>query len=403
MNYFFHPNVCHVCKSTGNLIECRCRMISYCSEAHMITHSIEHKYSCIANLNDYKILRNNRTLTLNEWVSFKQEKLQIMRHTLERTLTLHETSMFLYAKSCLVCHTQENLTSCESCYSVYVCPDHTLREHKCSELLLSVELEHYYIYSFAQSNKVPMEYLNFDKDAIHDMNMFVELCLQYNGPKCLRKLYQYCHSDIFSTPLTLIHVMLQAQLSFDVGEDNEFVIHVISEKPVPSYYNTAWEIILHELIPDTILRIIIIVLNSWDSYRYKYNMCKTCRDENKLLRYEEFYIPYHQFMNHVLFPKPDVIIVLDTEFGNEEAWTEIITDFQRQSCPLILTTSSEVEAKNNIILIQKVLGSHAKLIINEKNKFASFKPCRDYKSDSVSYRNQYLTVYRDLENPSESI
>ncbi|XP_032677124.1 uncharacterized protein LOC116846862 [Odontomachus brunneus] len=405
-DYYFHPNVCHVCKMTmRNLLECSCGMISYCSMSHMIWHLIEHKWICnaIVTLSQKRNLRNTRSLTLSEWVSFKKENLQALKSITIRDAILYEKQMFMRAKSCLYCHTQERLTPCKHCNSVYSCPEHSLAIHDCAQLKLSMSLDQHYLLYINRESRFPTEHLNFDKAAVHDMNKFITSCLRQDGVKCLREFYNYIHSDIFSGPLTLIYAMLQAQLVFNVETKERVVVHILSKSNIPAYNFSAWEIVSHELIPDSAaLHVITIGPNVLMKDKYAYETCTTCKNKKKLLISSDCRVLYHNYMKDPLYIKPNIIIIFNMQLRNEDASTEIIKTCQSEGCPVILTATSKIEANNNVTFIQEVLGPHVNPIVNEKNKFASLRPHRNDENNLVVYHNQYLTVYRDLKDSSDS-
>lgn len=73
---------------------------------------------------------------------------------------------------------------------------------------------------------------------------------------------------------------------------------------------------------------------------------------------------------------------------------------QREHCPVLLTSLSEIGTQRNIIKIQQILGLHLAPIFNNINKFPSYRPY--YISDCMYFPQQYLIVYQNLGSSNRS-
>ncbi|XP_032677196.1 uncharacterized protein LOC116846901 [Odontomachus brunneus] len=90
-NNFFHPNLCHVCKSTeqNKLRPCmKCKMIFYCSENHRLFDQVEHKDICqaIENVIKQKDIWSSRKMNPKEWINFRGSNVDALKSMLQRKL-----------------------------------------------------------------------------------------------------------------------------------------------------------------------------------------------------------------------------------------------------------------------------------------------------------------------------
>lgn len=401
-NSFFHPNICHICKDVGNLIECPlCGMISYCNENHLMLHQEKHNEICkaIIELNRDRNIRDSRYMSPDEWLNFKKGNVRSIGRLLQRDLKPYEKRMFLSAKSCIVCRTQSNLSACESCMSIYVCHNHKLTEkHACVELRLSLSLDWHYVYHTQDNRKISAEYMYLNRKVVRDMRTFIRYSSLNIGPNYTWSPKDYILTDDFTGPLTLYYGMLQAQLFDHMIEDRpSMIVHLLIEQHITPNTFAAWEIILHEMSRDAKLVIVSIGPKLWER-TYDYELCPICRSEFKTLISDDWCMLYSEFVKSVYYIKPDVILAYDVELWNQEATTTILQAIQRQNCPLLLTAKTKSKADDNITLIREILGSNVTPIVNDKNKFASLRPHRDDENDSVFYRNQYLAIFLNLNN-----
>ncbi|XP_019699289.1 uncharacterized protein LOC105188291 [Harpegnathos saltator] len=302
-NKFFHPNVCHVCKTTERLTECLlCRMISYCSEEHRIMHRPQHIDICeaVILLNMYWRAYISRSKTLEEWILFKKTYLLRIKDELQRDLMPYEEQMFLFAKSCYICHKQDILiVGCKICVSVNVCLDHFFYDfvHCCRFLRFCLDMDIYNSYTKYES--IPENLLNINIEYIHDMQSFIESASQSSETVHTWSYSDYIHSDEFSKPLTLFHTLRQANLLHLLSSCSCFVIHIIIGSGIEEHSLLAWESILHQLGPNTTLHIEVV-----DPYLrrktvpYNPQICNHCVLNNK--HFQVFhYLPEPAFSNPI--------------------------------------------------------------------------------------------------------
>ncbi|XP_032670978.1 uncharacterized protein LOC116844022 [Odontomachus brunneus] len=242
-NNFFHPNICHICKSNnyGNLIKCnKCYMISYCSEKHKQKDLEQHEQFC-AYIMEYLEWDNSTELLLRhfgtfEWTESRKKFLSEITQRLPRRLEPYEMQMIIFAKSCRICHQQINIYPCEECYSDNFCIVHMqdfVKNHasKCEKLLLGLNLdilniiptEFKRLIEFPNQSKPPGDMYEFVNNCVHCSYRDLDNC-----NRVFTKFAYFC-SDYVSGPFTLFDGMRKAQLyRLPNMAGPQFVIHVIS-------------------------------------------------------------------------------------------------------------------------------------------------------------------------------
>ncbi|XP_032677183.1 uncharacterized protein LOC116846896 [Odontomachus brunneus] len=399
-NDFFHPNLCHVCKSAGQskLSRCmKCKMVFYCSENHRLLDEMEHKEICqaIENVIEQKNIWDSRNMNPEEWAIFRWSNVNALKSTLQRRLRRNETEIFLNAKSCFICREQHNIDICHVCKSINMCSDHKSlsKSHKCAMRELFLEIN---IFTANMNKDLPIpERLLHLKPTTNNMKSFIEESLDYSESTNRWPLKFYIYSENLSKPLTLLYGMNVANLLPHLSMHDTFVIHIIGENFEFWKSLSAWEIMLHELSHITNLIIIMKDPRLWDN-TINIQLCDICTRNQKTLLYESIAKEYHEYTERSIYGTADVIIGYDVELQNNQITMLNLQAMQREHCPVLLTSSSTIMTQYNIINIRNMLKFHLEPIFNNINKFPSYRPVMDYKRDTVVFPHQYLIVYQDL-------
>ncbi|XP_014471386.1 PREDICTED: uncharacterized protein LOC106742704 [Dinoponera quadriceps] len=403
-NKFFHPNLCHVCKRRrlgAKLIKCdRCFLISYCSEEHRNLHLSQHHELCVAAEKFLKMNSGwfNRRLTMNEWLAAQNAFLLSVQQTIHRKCELYEEEMFLFARSCLICHKQTELYTCDSCFSADYCLDHLeefIQHHKqvCDNLILWLNLE-FTDKEIKSVMPLPWKFIRFpDKDKpFNDMVTFV---MQYVKDETdgLNEWFapDYICTDYVSGPLTLHHGMWEANLSHYLETESIYIIHVVAANSTDKNGLPAWEILLH-LLPKIKVLIIVMIGPELQMEFGMHNICPGCNINGKKLIYECCPMLYHDYVSNVMYRKPNIIVGFQATLKCGSSWPKSIQAMQTQNCPLLLTAYTLIAAKEEIDTVQQVLGTKPVLFVT--NKFKALRPIRSF--NSVIYRNAYLIIYKKL-------
>lgn len=299
-NFFFNPNVCHVCKTYKKILQScfGCNMIYYCSEEHRILHRPQHKDVCevIIYLSKYMNVRNTGSMTLEEWVKLKKNNVQYIKMMLGRVLEPYEKQMFLFPKSCLVCHTQENpCAPCRGCFSVNRCSNHNsvFGEHACSELRHCLEVHKFNMYINNRNKRLFTRFLSLDTDTLGDMESFIIYYRRNNGTTTPNWTHNdTLLSDEFSGPLTMLYAMHRAHL-FKLTNDM-FVVHIVTETSMDKRALSAWEINLHTFLRQAMLLIEVIGPELKNEYCLL-DTCKGCTHHENKYQYHCHPFLYHDY------------------------------------------------------------------------------------------------------------
>ncbi|XP_032681731.1 uncharacterized protein LOC116849062 isoform X1 [Odontomachus brunneus] len=405
-NDFFHPNICHFCKKTNNddLILCNnCYMISYCSDEHLLTDQPLHEVFC-SYLKTYTLIKYGhkwRSFRFSEpqWIQSRYEFLcEITKQFID--LTLHEINIIIFAKSCYLCHQQEFLYYCHTCYSENYCAEHVhnFSNHhssKCEALKLYLNLNIKNIYfNMYQFIRICTEFPD-DEKRVENMENFVMGYAQNSHHTNIREwIYsEYIYSDYASRSLTLYDGIKKAGL-LDTLDVEECVLHIISGGFVQKKYVYAWEILLHLLHRIKNLKVVLIG-KRLEVGRFNVLPCMNCIKRSLMFTFEIYSLFYDEFMLSPAFHPPNIIIAFQADFkALPWTWKNTLLVSQRIKCPYFLTAASQTIAEANIQIIQESINVEPKY--NAPNNFKSYVPCRLLSSDYIGYPNSHVIIYESL-------
>lgn len=398
-NRFFNPNICHVCKLTynENFIICnQCFMISYCSKKHRLLHLEQHTQICtvIANYLKKDLLWEINRSNQQEWLQSRKEFICIVKRQLSRDLEPYETQMIMFASSCLICHQQQNLRTCMTCYSTNYCSEHAKafesnHSSNCKELLLSLNLAIKVPYGV----KFKSKFSTFpDKNRpINDMNSFIQ---QYYRSRRQSKYLlgvDYFYTEYVSGPLTLYYGMKNAKLLHFL-RSHMCVIHIIMASPIDREYLPAWELLLHLLHQIKDLKIVLIGPKLNDESN-DIEICFGCNTRySQKLSFECYSMPYYKYADSVNYKQPDIVVGFQADLSDKKSFLKV----RDQDCPFLLTAKSKHTSCQNMSKLGMILNSSLYPVYHDENKFSSFRPCRDFENNGVSYCNKVLAVFRNL-------
>lgn len=228
-------------------------------------HQSQHEDICkaIGKMSETRSIWSTRGMTEDEWLKHKKENLQAVRTLLCRKLKPYEEQMFLFAKSCGVCHQQQDLKNvCSICLHVSGCEDHksTLIAHDCVQLKISLLL-HIYDFVEKQDVKISLSHLPSTMSEIVEHNnteVIVDRFVRKERLEFNWKFSDYIYSEAISGPLTVTYTIHRIHpLSF-FRQKETHVIHIIAGSLTDNQSLSAWEIPLHVLFPAAKITVIMI-------------------------------------------------------------------------------------------------------------------------------------------------
>lgn len=392
----FYPNACHVCKTTDQekLKTCfKCHMITYCSEVHRIMHQPEHQEICeaIRRISKTTDLWNSHGMSSDEWVEFKKENMRRIKQELCRNLEPYEEQMFLFAKSCFICHQQSNLFNiCKGCYCINSCIDHNLAniKHNCEGLLLSYILDVEYL----QHKEVITSKLFHYKISMCKFPINIESFVTRFGSDVARNYrfwspFDYYFCDWVSEPLTVCQI-IQNPRYFYFTKLPSFTVHIIASSNNTNNW-LAWELLLHMLADKVSLQIIVLGSELQNIDMPALRLCDTCISLGKSLSIKLCNESYKQYML-ASGDNADIIVGFNVELKNFENST--INTLRHQNRPLLLTSTSKDKTNDNLRILNESKVMFTVPHIRAKNSFRSYRPYRDYEIDRVFLRNKYLII-----------
>lgn len=406
-NKFFNPNICHVCKRRLETCQeffkvCECNMISYCSDEHKKIHQKQHHDLCdaILKVNGHKLLLDISNISIVEWVNIKKQLLKLVQAEVQRELEPYEVQMFLFVKSCFVCHTQPDREGfCKNCHCINYCNDHKyalhLHKHFCSQLELGLSLE-LDIIKLSNSEYPKMTFIdNFPNLDKHLCNM-LEFIKQYvlKPEQNTWFTYEFVCTDYMSGPLTVFYGITEMQLISDSSKKPKpFIIHIITAKFMDTFNLPAWELLIHLFNISLIVVMIEPKLNK-ELQNSTNTLCGLCERRSNTLLFEFYPLLYDDYVKTPSYKSPNLIVGFNVKFS--ENWSESIHTIQAQNCPLFLTTKSQLKAQKIIKDIYQVIMGDMVTAPCHVNKFCGYMPHRDSNTEYVYFLNKCLITYKNL-------
>ncbi|EFN86870.1 hypothetical protein EAI_01798 [Harpegnathos saltator] len=398
-NNFFYPDLCHVCKGTngGNLILCNeCLSISYCSVEHKHLHREDHTEFCV-NMKKFLRLRSKYekySPSRVDWVNSRRDLLRIMKKEMRRLLMPCEEEMIMFAKSCYVCFQEFDLKVCNICYSASYCEQHEqqflIKHNKhCPDLTFCLNLE-----MRLAGIKFDYDFSIFPDDMRHvdDMESFVKnYCCWVMFPEFWTSK-EYFYTDFVSTPLTVYYGMIKAEIDILNGHTQCFVCHVITSSYLEADYAAAWELLLHGLHEIKELTVVLIGLEP-KAENSCFDLCRKCKEHGRSLKFEFSRMLHHEYINNPLNKRPNVIIRFDVDLHDEVTLIDVLSSLR---CPNFFISTSESIAQEIKTTLRNLTEESYCPMYSRRNNFRSFQPRRDFKTGTIYYRNNYVTIYESF-------
>lgn len=448
----FYPNVCAFCFKQHEQtdfklwVSCEsCKIVSYCSESHMLKHKNVHKdfdrvLKEVLSVSPTKVdyfyelmnlvtAPNKRPLMLMSFIDEMSERLME-----SRGLHKAEEHMLKFLPHCEAC-TEVNpykLTKCQECLANF-CTNHqndleaTVRHAEfCSAYLQSFILEAYslafddvdLIALIIQSSSLREEISVFP-DSIYEFletqidfyrlfdtlvhpdhhQMSTDFKLEEN----ITDLRAFV-SEYLTKPLSLIYAIRK----LEIIPPEETVIHVIGSTAEEIKNLNQWEFLL-QWFPD--LRNLTIVfigkelsinsdnsenLEPYDPDNIIEETSITYASHGNQLHFQFsscLYKTYYEYSK--TFREPNFVIAYNPGLTVYSEWNEsllVLTNFQ---CPFIFTSYYKEDAMLDHDKMKRVLGEEVNYHLFINNPYKSLRPLRFYgNSYPLVYKNNYITVYK---------
>lgn len=119
---YYYSNSCQICHLNLKNMTCsRCKMVMYCEEEHRKEHWPEHKDLCKAILSTLRetgattLFDKLKTDDMEAWTKAKIGVMLKIQKKIGRSLLHYEKQMFLFPKTCFVCH-ESDLSVVRTCH-----------------------------------------------------------------------------------------------------------------------------------------------------------------------------------------------------------------------------------------------------------------------------------------------
>lgn len=415
VEYFVcYPGACCVCKSMRGIYSCeKCHMVKYCKKTHQNQHWPQHREICNAILCVLKgkEYMNIEDITSEQWLSIKLYYMQSVSNILGRQLRTSEKQMFMFPDACIICHRQNCLYSCSNCPCVSYCTNHTnyyYSDHQCKITRLAFDLDIQYVAARCADSH---GYVNIYKD-LTEQKSFINIreFFKVHGYPGLYDFFNndvlLLQSDIITDPLTLYFSMKMMKYT---PSSNCIVVHIITATFEDTYSLESWQILLPLMAQFASLPSIVMIIAIGPAI--KHNSCRTFSyfdrktSKSTLLKLNTRAMSYYIYVRIGDYQKPDFIMGFHASVCNYNyapnlfketkiPWMPLIPALVDQNCPCILTFG-EQDVKNEFARIEQT-----KHVYWGKNPFRSIRPCREFRTEGICHRNEYLIICNNLTSNS---
>ncbi|XP_033216309.1 uncharacterized protein LOC117172463 [Belonocnema kinseyi] len=449
---FFFPNACQICGCMGSekhLLRCsKCQMISYCGKDHQVEHWPSHKAFCKALMETRRrndVLKDAKGRKQETWVNAKLGLINLVTKKLLRKLTPHEEKVIKFPRSCLICHDvdQYKLVNCPKCPSASFCQQHNnLREkvhdEKCPEFKLchSIALEKLRADLEAKKNsdkekeeskkkdskksnskkksdrkknseseeeleeyldpdtvisvikEPPIKSIPYFEKSPDSMNSFLKMYFPRESTDNMSTMQRLEIADLFVKPLSAFRTLEK----LDRAQERELIIHVIGAKVEDLDTYLFWETLFHWMPKVTSLKVVLFGAE-FVRQNLSPKLCENCVENERHIVFELYNLGYKEFAQEKSFSKPSLVIGFQIQGKKEVESLRSVTNFV---APFAFTSDVEKLAKEEHKHMKKLLGKSVEYEAFEKNPFSGGTPSLNFETDGISYKHQFLTIYKDL-------
>ncbi|XP_043479682.1 uncharacterized protein LOC122509579 [Leptopilina heterotoma] len=415
----FYPGICQVCKIPGEETCKRCKMIFYCGQSHLKQNQSEHKDICKVILG---LLKEKGTPHLfdkadiingKSWLEAKLNFLKIARSKLNRDLLTFEKEIFLFPKTCFVCH-ESDLSVLKTCKcSVSLCKIHrddTEHKNLCEYFQFNLKWgqckEKYH-----ERLAVSLFPNKRDQKLQPTMDQYVDRYFCFNNYRSMSTIQnpqKVIISDYLTRPLTFIFAVEKLRFTIPstlyihiVGALDEEFEHICYWHTVLNWFNSLRNLHMDFLGTEVTARMELAPKSTFHFLEES--------SIDKLFNFSFFNWRYDEFFKSVEFRKPDIIIgynlnLHESNLGLSECtWKETVSIISKMNVPFIMTSKSEDRARKDHEMICSLLDQKINYDFFGKNPYASFMPERDYETERLCYSNNYVIAYNQLCKPSRKV
>ncbi|CAG9568573.1 unnamed protein product [Danaus chrysippus] len=422
----FLQSVCNVCqKELKQRIPCPfCSLVFYCSSKHKDENWPQHQPLCfavstIAHLKDQKhIYADLKNIIGQEYRILRMQIILSCEKILKRKLLAWEQEALLYPRICadVGCREwrQEKLTDCVNCGQVSYCSDHpkhlpSSHQRWCKSYALYQKLVLHHQTFGKLMPKLPKKV--FENWQIPD-NMNEVIGSMYDEKLDISDIQYATLTQIATAPLTTLfcYQLFTKHLSLTNGlnKKSSITIHSLgNDLQSEADSLNKWEtFFLHLLSQAKELRVVLIDPDLNDSklpleLLGKVKLCEDCQINKRRLLFDfEDKKSYDEYYSSNDFVFPDIVCAFNPKIqrsstNTKDIWPSTIKCILKQKIPLIITSSTLDELKQDLGHIKEISTAFDVISNPICNPFASIRPDRNFITDDENplvFKNNFYSI-----------
>lgn len=418
-NQFYHPSVCHTCKSTENVKMCtKCKTLYYCSKDHQREDWPNHKGICevisrtdkmipASTQNVMEILEVARGAT--ERQKYFLFVLDMWRNMLKRELEPYELDIPLFRKSCPVCNSRNAPIECKICSSVFYCCiahqeiDDLSHAASCAAIKLNFQVLLFkYITPYKCTLKFCKKYVNvqiFPKN-LESLIKILSEGSYFNGPKKLSLQQHLFFADSIAPIANILYGLEKTNLlNNHFLRSKELVVHIVGADVEEK--NWDWCLLLEFAFHwiRNLKKLTYVAIGpkaeNWavTENNMKKRICGFCTMKPANVKCYSSPYYYHDIANKL--EKPDIIVAFNCGIFLDPSWNlsiSYLTKYPR--VPLVLTDFKFSHMERNLQKINEYKFGKIEMILHsQRNPFSCVTPERsDFVLYPICYKNGYIAM-----------
>lgn len=393
----YYSTACCVCLNVNNIKRCSsCKIMPYCSKEHQETDWKKHKALCKAIRESLGVIKLQIGCSFNEWREFRYSLKLAWESSLKRKLQLHENFIWMFLRSCHICHALHNLEECTNCFMISYCSEHKNSDVNHAKYCDSLKLCHAIDCYLLQAKLLPNICLKeIDVNLKRDLKQYITDLRDGEGVLNTLKYWsvdlvgtilyglEVSNLDCKNTELTIqIIGASYMETQKDWGNITEIIFHYLPNLQQINYHFIGPEVVESPIEP----------------HDYFKTFCPSCTKRRFTVFYHKNY--YHEICEAL--PKPDAIYAFNcglSEFLNDEindTWKpslKCIINSNPPQTPVVLTSYTLQESKNDLLRMETF--NNVKFLLKHTvNHYCSTRPYRDWSTEKIPvyYCDNYISI-----------
>lgn len=236
--------------------------------------------------------------------------------------------------------------------------------------------------------EAPIKAIPYFEKSPDSINSFLEMYFPRESKGKMSTVERLEIADLFIKPLSAFRALEK----LDRLQERELIIHVIGAKVEDLDTYLFWETLFHWMPKVASLKV-VLVGPEFVRQNLSPKLCEKCVENERKIVFELCNLGYKKFVEDKSFSRPSLVIGFEIQGKKDVESLRSVSNFV---APFAFTSDVEKLAKEEHKHMRKVLGKLVEYEAFEKNPYSGGTPTLNFETDGISYKHQFLTIYKDL-------